>query len=137
MDDSYAWQCKREIFETLNLLKGKNMYNECQILDDFINTIENKLPNRKDLFDQIIRDSSRKGNSTSRSGLQQNSNRNELTDRSHLTSSAKRLTVRRQNSQEFMVSERNHLFVEKENINSVRSNKSVDIITPNQQDIDP
>jgi hypothetical protein len=69
MDDSYAWQCKREIFDTLELLKGKNMYNECQILDEFINTIEDKRPKRKDIFHKFLRDSSRKGNSTSRSGL--------------------------------------------------------------------
>ena len=69
----------------------------------------------------------------------QTSNKNELTDRSNVTSSAKKLTFRRQNSQEFLMSERerNDLFKDKETINSIRSNKSADIITPNQQDIDP
>ena len=133
MDDSYAWQCKREIFQVLELLKGKNMYNECQILDDFIKSVKNKEPNRKELFSQYMRESSRKGNSTARSGMLQTSNKNELTDRSNVTSSAKKLTFRRQNSQEFMMSERerNDLFKEKETINSIRSNKSADIVTPN------
>ena len=36
MDDSYAWQCKRDIFEVFTLLEGKDMYNQCPILDDFI-----------------------------------------------------------------------------------------------------
>lgn len=36
MDDSYAWQCKKDIFETFTLLEGKDMYNQCPILDDFI-----------------------------------------------------------------------------------------------------
>jgi hypothetical protein len=36
IDDSYAWQCKRDIFEILEVLKDKNMYNQCPILDSFL-----------------------------------------------------------------------------------------------------
>ena len=36
MNDSYIWQCKKQIMEAFDLLSGLDMYNTCAILDEFI-----------------------------------------------------------------------------------------------------
>jgi hypothetical protein len=36
MNDSYVWQCRKEITKILEVLKGKNLKSECAILSEFI-----------------------------------------------------------------------------------------------------
>jgi hypothetical protein len=60
MDDSYAWQCKRDIFELFDLLEGKDIYNKCPILDDFIRYLmERQGATIKGVFDEFLHDTPR------------------------------------------------------------------------------
>lgn len=35
LHDSYMWQCKREIVALIDQLKGKQIFNECRVLEEF------------------------------------------------------------------------------------------------------
>ena len=42
LQDSYLWQCKREVLSVIDKLKGKNIFNHCKVLEEFQQYLEEK-----------------------------------------------------------------------------------------------
>jgi hypothetical protein len=59
MNDSYVWQCRKEIMNSLEVLKGKDLKSECAILSEFIKYQNTNQANRMQINNKMISEKGR------------------------------------------------------------------------------
>ena len=59
MNDSYVWQCRKEIMDSLEVLKGKDLKSECAILSEFLKYQNTNQANRMQINNEMVSEKGR------------------------------------------------------------------------------